>query len=117
MTNKSNTPKKKERITLEESAESLRRVIERRRLFPPPRVENRGVQQGVKRGPYNPRDKGAIKDKNFITATCQECKQEFTYKRNSKRLKKYCSDKYKQKHYRIAKKQKKLEKLSKYLAT
>jgi hypothetical protein len=113
---KSNAPKKKERISLQESAENLERLL-RKPVIPFQEEETRGVQKGTKRGPYQPREKGVIKDKNFITTRCQQCKQEFTYKRKGKRLKKYCSDKCRQKHYRIVKKQKKLDKQSRYLAT
>jgi len=116
MTNKTNTPKKKERISLQESAESLERFL-RKPVKPFQDEDGRGVKVGTKRGQYRPREKGVIKDKNFITTICQQCKQEFTYKRKGKRLKKYCSDKCKQKHYRKVKIQKKLEKQSKYLAT
>ena len=116
MTNKSNTPKKKERISLQESAESLKRLL-RKPVIPFQEEETRGVKKGAKRGSYQPRQKGVIKDKSFITTHCKQCRQEFTYKRKGKRLKEYCSDKCRQKHYRIVKKQKKLEKLSKYLAT
>ena len=115
MTNKTNTPEKKERISLEESAESLRRLL-RKPVIPFQEKERRGVKEGTKRGPYQPREKGVIKDKNFITTHCKQCKQEFIYKRKGKRLKEYCSEKCKQKHYRIVKKQKKLEKQRKYLA-
>jgi len=107
--------KPRERISLEESAESLRRVIERRRREPFQEEETRGVKKGTKRGSYQPRQKGVIKDKNFITTICQQCRQEFTYKRKGKRLKEYCSDKCKQKHYRMTLRQKQLEKQQKIL--
>jgi hypothetical protein len=112
MTNKTNTPKKKERISLEESTASLQRTIESLKDFKP--EETRGVKKGTKRGQYNPRAKGVIKDKNYITTRCKQCGQEFTYKRNSKRLKEYCSDKCKQKHYRTTLRQNYLEKQQKW---
>jgi len=108
MTNKTNNPKKKERISLEESAASLQRTIDSLRYSKP--EETRGVKPGTKRGSYRPRNQGVIKDKNFITAKCKQCGQQFRYKRDSKRLKEYCSDKCKQKHYRTTKHQKYLEK-------
>jgi len=117
MTNEPKAPKKKEKITIEESAASVQRVIERIKREPFEEEETRGVQKGTKRGPYQPRQKGVIKDKSFITIICKQCRQKFTYKRKGKRLKEYCSNKCKQKHYRKVKIQKKLEKQSKYLAT
>jgi hypothetical protein len=117
MTNEPKAPKGKEKITVEESAASVQRVIERIKREPFEEEETRGVKKGTKRGPYQPRRKGVIKDKNFITNHCKQCRQEFTYKRKGKRLKKFCSDACRQKHYRIVKKQKKLEKQMKYLAT
>jgi hypothetical protein len=116
MANEPKVPKKKERITLEESAESLRRLLTKP-VTPYPEEETRGVKKGTKRGPYQSRKLGIIKDKKFITSICRQCRQEFTYKRKGKRLKEYCSDACRQKHYRIEKKQKKLEKQTKYLAT
>ena len=91
MTNKTNTPKKKERISLDESAASVQRTIDSLKSHKWP--EYRGVQKGTKRGPYRPRNQGVIKDKNFITAKCKQCGQQFRYKRDSKRLREYCSDK------------------------
>jgi len=108
MTNKTNNPKKKERISLEESAASLQRTIDSLRYSKP--EETRGVKPGTKRGSYRPRNQGVIKDKNFITAKCKQCRQEFRYKRDSKRLREYCSDACRQKHYRMTLKQKHLEK-------
>lgn len=108
MTNKTNTPKKKERISLEESVASLQRTIEGLIYSKP--EETRGVKAGTKRGQYNPRAKGVIKDKNFIITQCKQCRQEFRYKRDSKRLREYCSDACRQKHYRMTLKQKYLEK-------
>ena len=101
MAKKIAAPKKKEKISLEESAASIQRSIDSLWDYKP--YEGRGVQKGTKRGPYQPRAKGIIKDKKFITAVCQECRQEFTYKRKGKRLRKFCSDKCRQKHYRMAK--------------
>jgi hypothetical protein len=107
MANKSNTKKKKEKISLEESAKSVQKTIDK--IKDHKWAEYRGVQKGTKRGSYQPREKGVIKNKNFITATCQECKQDFIYKRKGKRLKVYCSDKCRQKHYRTTKRQKYLD--------
>ncbi len=109
MANKKTIPqKKKQRISLEESAASVQRTIDSLRDYKP--YEGRGVQEGTKRGPYRPREKGVIKDKKFITEVCQECRQEFTYKRKGKRLRKFCSNKCKQKHYRRAKLRRKWQK-------
>jgi len=116
MTNGAKPQKKKEKISIQESAERLERFL-RKPVKPFQDEDGRGVKVGTKRGSYNPRAKGVIKDKNFITTQCKQCRQEFTYKRKGKRLKKFCSDACRQKHYRIVKKQKKLEKQSKYLTT
>ncbi len=97
----------KERISLEESAASVRRIADRLKDFKP--EETRGVQKGTKRGKYKPRKKGVIKDKNFIIAKCKQCRQEFTYKREGKRLREYCSEKCKQKFYRQNKTQKEIQ--------
>lgn len=105
--------KKKKRISLEESAAIVQRVIDKIKYFPP--EETRGVKKGSKRGPYNPRKTGVILDKNFITKTCKQCKREFTYKRTGKRFRDFCSDKCKQKHYRITKKLKQIEEQKKLL--
>ncbi len=99
--------KKKERITLEESARNLQKTIDKIRHYEP--TENRGVKNGTKRGTYKPRKKGQIKDKKFITSKCKQCGQEFTYKRTGKRLREYCSDKCKQKYYRENRKFKEIE--------
>jgi hypothetical protein len=114
MTNKTNTPKKKERISLEDSAASVQRTIEGLKWYK--WTNNRGVKPGTKRGPYKPRNQGVIKDKNFIITNCKQCGQEFRYKRDSKRLKEYCSDACRQKHYRMTLKQKHFEKQQKVQA-
>jgi|GEM_PF-4776355 len=106
----SNAPKKKEKISLEESAASVQKVIERIQREPFKEEETRGVKTGTKRGPYKPRNQGVIKDKNFIITICKQCRQEFKYKRKGKRLKDFCSDACRQKHYRMTLKQKHLEK-------
>jgi len=108
MANELKAPKKKERISLEESAASVQRTIDGLKGYK--WTDNRGVKKGTKRGPYKPRNQGVIKDKNFITAKCKQCGQQFRYKRESKRLREYCSDKCKKKHYRTTLREKYLEK-------
>src|SRR4030042_4898677 len=98
MINMTKSKKKKERISLDESAKSVQKVLDKLKYFEP--EETRGVIEGTKRGQYKPRNNGIIKDKNFITKNCKQCGQEFTYKRTGKRLRDFCSDKCKQKHYR-----------------
>ena len=110
---KKSEKKKKERITLEESARDLQKTIERMKHYEPP--EYRGVKEGTKRGKYKPRKTGQIKDKKFITSKCKECGREFTYKRTGKRIREYCSDKCKQKHYRENRKLKEIERKKKLM--
>ncbi|MDG6219597.1 MAG: hypothetical protein QCI00_09190, partial [Candidatus Thermoplasmatota archaeon] len=88
----------KERISLEESARNLQRYLDKLKFWKP--EETRGVKPGTKRGPYKPRKTGQIKDKKFITTICKQCGKEFNYKRMGKRMRDYCSNKCRQKHYR-----------------
>ena len=104
---KKSEKKKKERITIEESARNVQKTIDRMKHYEPP--EYRGVKEGTKRGKYKPRKTGQIKDKKFIKSNCIECGKEFRYKRIGKRKRKYCSDKCKQKHYRENKELKEIE--------
>ena len=110
---KKSNKKKKERITLEESARNLQKIIDRVKYDKP--TENRGVKKGTKRGTYKPRKTGQIKDKKFITSKCKECGREFTYKRTGKRIREYCSDKCKQKYYRENRKLKEIERKKKLM--
>ena len=110
---KKSKKKKQERITIEESARNVQKTIDRMKYYEPP--EYRGVKKGTKRGTYKPRKTGQIKDKKFITSKCKQCGQEFTYKRTGKRLRKYCSDKCKQKHYRENRKFKEIERKKKLM--
>jgi len=110
---KKSKKKKKERITIEESARNLQKTKDRMKYYEPP--EYRGVKEGTKRGKYKPRKTGQIKDKKFITSKCKECGREFTYKRIGKRLREYCSDKCKQKYYRENRKLKEIERKKKLM--
>ena len=110
---KKSEKKKKERITLEESARNLQKIIDRVKHDEP--IDNRGVKEGTKRGNYKPRKTGQIKDKKFITSKCKQCGREFTYKRIGKRMKEYCSDKCKQKRYRENRKLKEIERKKKLM--
>ena len=104
---------KKKRITLNESARQLQKTISKIKTYRPP--ETRGVKKGTKRGKYQTRKTGQIKDKKYITVKCKECKTNFTYKRIGKRLREFCSNKCKQKHYRLNKKLKEIERKKKLM--
>ena len=110
---KKSKKKKKERITIEESARNLQKTIDKMKHHKP--QETRGVQKGTTRSPYKPRKTGQIKNKKFITSKCKECGREFTYKRTGKRKRLYCSNKCKQKQYRENRKLKEIERKKKQI--
>ena len=113
MSDSNKKKKPKERISLEESARNLQKVLDRCKYYIPP--ENRGVKEGTKRGKYKKRKTGAIKDKKFITTKCKQCKREFTYKRTGKRKKEFCKPACRQKFYRENKKQRDIDRKKKLL--
>jgi len=105
--------KKKERISLEESARQLQKTLDKFKNYKPP--ETRGVKKGTKREPYKPRKTGQIKDKKYITFRCKTCGREVRYKRTGKRKREYCSEKCRQKYYRRNKKLKEIERKKKQI--
>jgi hypothetical protein len=93
----------KEKISLDESARNLQKVLDRVKLVA--YKENRGVKKGTKRGKYKPRcnSKRNVVDRNLITSRCECCRMEFSYIRKGKTLRKYCTNRCRQKKYRLRK--------------
>jgi len=68
----------------------------------------RGVKKGSKRGKYKTKKK-AITNPNQITFICKECGRKITYFRKGKRIREFCNNACKQKHYRNQKILKEIE--------